>query len=352
LKLLEEGESWAVQPKQVGDDGRLWSPGVKWDVQPGSFTHRTELFGPVLGVMRFTSLDEAIALVNATGYGLTSGLETLDDREQQVWKAGVRAGNLYINRPTTGAVVLRQPFGGMGKSCIGPGMKAGGPNYVAQFMTFDETDAIANLPQNTRQTPSTAMLDLPTDFPELPRLRAAIASYQRSWREEFGRTHDDFRLIGEDNLRRYLTFREVRVRVDHRDSHFEVFARVCAARVTGARVVVSTDHGETSPLVRLLEQVTQSWAAGIEFIEESDAELEASLRDEHDERIRFASSARVPAEFRRAAAKSNIYLADAPVLAEGRVELLWYLREQSVTHAYHRYGKLGARSAEVRAEPS
>ena len=350
LTLLESGESWAVQPKPVGDDGRLWSPGVKWDVQPGSFTHCTELFGPVLGVVRFTSLDEAIALVNATGYGLTSGLETLDDREQEVWKAGVRAGNLYINRPTTGAVVLRQPFGGMGKSCIGPGMKAGGPNYVAQFMTFEETDAIANAPQNSDQTEFAATL--PTDFPELPRLRAAIASYERWWRDEFGRTHDHFRLLGEDNLRRYLTFREVRVRVDPRDSHFEVFARVCAARVTGSRVVVSTDRGETVPLVRLLEQVTQSWAGGIEFIEESDAELEAPLCDEHDERIRFASPARVPAEFRRVAARSGIYLADAPVLAEGRVELLWYLREQSVTHAYHRYGNLGARSGEARAEPS
>ena len=52
------------------------------------------------------------------------------------WQAGIRAGNLYINRPTTGAIVLRQPFGGMGKSCFGPGLKAGGPNYVAQFMAF------------------------------------------------------------------------------------------------------------------------------------------------------------------------------------------------------------------------
>ena len=90
--------------------------------------------------MRFEKLHEAIALVNQTGYGLTSGLESLDDREQAEWKAGIRAGNLYINRGTTGAIVLRQPFGGMGKSAFGPGLKAGGPNYVAQFMDFTETD--------------------------------------------------------------------------------------------------------------------------------------------------------------------------------------------------------------------
>ena len=85
-------------------------------------------------------LDQAIDLVNRTGYGLTSGLESLDGREQAHWKAGIRAGNLYINRVTTGAIVLRQPFGGMGKSALGAGIKAGGPNYVTQFMDFEETE--------------------------------------------------------------------------------------------------------------------------------------------------------------------------------------------------------------------
>ena len=105
--------------------------------------------------MRFQSLSEAVALVNQTGYGLTSGLETLDDREQDAWKAGIRAGNLYINRPTTGAIVLRQPFGGMGKSCYGPGMKAGGPNYVAQFMRFT-----SRLPDSSSEHIATAVASI------------------------------------------------------------------------------------------------------------------------------------------------------------------------------------------------
>ena len=107
---------------------------MKWGVRNGSFTHCTEFFGPVLGVMEARDLDAAIDLVNATGYGLTSGLESLDDREQEHWQRHIRAGNLYINRPTTGAIVLRQPFGGMGKSSVGPGIKAGGPNYVVPLM--------------------------------------------------------------------------------------------------------------------------------------------------------------------------------------------------------------------------
>ena len=90
--------------------------------------------------MRFESSREAVELVNQTGYGLTSGLESLDEREWDYWLAGIHAGNLYINRTTVGAVVLRQPFGGMGKSVFGPGMKAGGPNYVAQFMEFADAE--------------------------------------------------------------------------------------------------------------------------------------------------------------------------------------------------------------------
>src|SRR5690606_23916381 len=82
LKELESGESWAVMPRlHVDGNPHLVAPGVKWDVAPGSVAHTTEFFGPVLGVMCVRNLQEAIALVNATGYGLTSGLESLDDRE-------------------------------------------------------------------------------------------------------------------------------------------------------------------------------------------------------------------------------------------------------------------------------
>src|SRR4029079_9364785 len=90
--------------------------------------------------MEARDLEAAIDLVNATGYGLTSGLESLDDREQELWCSRIRAGNLYINRPTTAAIVLRQPFGGMGKSSVGPGIKAGGPNYVVPLMQFTEKE--------------------------------------------------------------------------------------------------------------------------------------------------------------------------------------------------------------------
>ena len=110
--MLDEGEEWLLEPERRAASTRLWSPGIKLGVRPGSFFHRTECFGPVLGLMRADDLDQAIALANATPFGLTSGIQTLDDREIARWVDRIEAGNLYVNRPITGAIVGRQPFGG------------------------------------------------------------------------------------------------------------------------------------------------------------------------------------------------------------------------------------------------
>jgi RHH-type proline utilization regulon transcriptional repressor/proline dehydrogenase/delta 1-pyrroline-5-carboxylate dehydrogenase len=306
--------------------------------------------------MRFTRLSEAIHLVNATGYGLTSGLESLDEREQAEWREGIRAGNLYINRSTTGAIVLRQPFGGMGKSSFGPGMKAGGPNYVAQLLSFTDRAAAANnrLVQQTRlRDLQERLLAVEIDAPpgEVTRVVAAISNYDRWMREEFGQAHDHFRLLGEDNLRRYRPLRDVRVRVHASDSLFEIFARACAAQTVGCRALISTPPDLNSEAVQTLDDFTDAWGGAIEFLEETDEQLIDALRQGEVERVRFAAPERVPASVREAAAESFVYLADTPVLGEGRIELLWYLREQSVSDDYHRYGNLGARSDERRTEP-
>ncbi|HVK57501.1 MAG TPA: aldehyde dehydrogenase family protein, partial [Candidatus Kapabacteria bacterium] len=337
--------------------------------------------GPVLGVVRFERLEEAIEFVNATGYGLTSGLHSLDEREHELWKSRILAGNLYINRGTTGAVVLRQPFGGMGKSCVGPGMKAGGPNYVAQFLQFEERGTPAN--QHEFSNPELGSLasalsafmrpNTPGDEPgwdlsrtakslgltslleaNAQRLLVAISSYDGWWQEEFGREHDHFRLLGQDNIRRYLPFQEIRVRVAEGDTLFDLVCRACAAHVTGARVIVSSPVGVNLAAVKLLDEITDSWAAAIEFVEESDGDIVTVIREMPDhstERIRYAGARRVPEIVRRAAAEQGVYIADEPVIAAGRIELLWYLREQSISWDYHRYGNLGGRADETRRGP-
>ena len=93
---------------------------------------RDELFGPVVAIMRSSDFDHAIALANATDYALTAGIFSRSPAHIARATNEVRAGNLYINRAITGAVVGRQPFGGYGMS--GVGSKAGGPDYLLQFL--------------------------------------------------------------------------------------------------------------------------------------------------------------------------------------------------------------------------
>jgi RHH-type transcriptional regulator, proline utilization regulon repressor / proline dehydrogenase / delta 1-pyrroline-5-carboxylate dehydrogenase len=336
-------------PQPLNDNPNLWSPGIKYGVRPGSYTHRTEFFGPVLAVMRFEKLSEAVALVNQTGFGLTSGLESLDEREWDFWKQHIRAGNLYINRVTTGAIVLRQPFGGMGKSVFGAGMKAGGPNYVAQFMDFNDAPLGKKSGKPaTRALGALAGALLAKNFPDTERIITAMVSCEAALRDEFGGEHDHFKLIGQDNVRRYLPCANVRVRVHGDDSAFEIFTRVCAARVAGCPVTVSLPG--KSWAVSLLEELTESWAGAIEFVEETDEQLAAAIRGGQTDRVRFAAPDRVPLVVLQAGNEASGCVISTPVSGEGRLEMLWYLREQSISTDYHRYGNLGLRADEARAE--
>jgi RHH-type proline utilization regulon transcriptional repressor/proline dehydrogenase/delta 1-pyrroline-5-carboxylate dehydrogenase len=356
LKELEPGESWALRPRRVGDNPCLWAPGIKWGVAAGSLTHTTEFFGPVLAVLCAENLDHAIDLVHQTGYGLTSGLQSLDDREQQHWARRVRAGNLYINRGTTGAIVLRQPFGGMAKSAIGPGLKAGGPNYVLPLMRMREREDPGDLARVQDKALEDVRVEALLDARELREalpgetgvlLRRAAASYEGAMSDEFARDHDDCRLLGQDNLRRYLPVAPLRIRVHAEDTDFELFARAIAARITRCAVTVSAAGSVAG--VDLLHDLTESWAARIEFLEESDEDLAGAIRSGQVERVRYADPSRVADVVWRAAAETGVYLATAPVLSAGRIELLHYLREQSLCVDYHRYGNLGARADEERA---
>lgn len=94
-----------------------------------------EQFGPVLHVLRYKArdLDNVIADINRTGYGLTLGIHSRNEATAAYIESRVRVGNCYINRNQIGAVVGVQPFGGRGLSGTGP--KAGGPNYIKRFAT-------------------------------------------------------------------------------------------------------------------------------------------------------------------------------------------------------------------------
>lgn len=235
LTTLEPGENWIVEPEKLDDEGALWRPGIREGVAAGSPFHLTEYFGPVLGVMTAGSLEEATAMVNAIDYGLTSGLHSLDDDEIAQWLASVQAGNLYVNRGTTGAIVQRQPFGGWKKAAVGAGTKAGGPSYLIGLSDWEDAPVTTEAPKDAV---SRAALDALGDHEAAAWLRGALSTDAAAWQDEFGAVRDVTALTTEQNALRYDVV-PVTIRLEQASDAEAV--RVIAAGVrAGGRVNVST----------------------------------------------------------------------------------------------------------------
>jgi RHH-type proline utilization regulon transcriptional repressor/proline dehydrogenase/delta 1-pyrroline-5-carboxylate dehydrogenase len=325
---LDAGEEWLLKPEMIDENPCLWSPGIKLGVSSGSWFHRTECFGPVLGVVRANDLDDAIRIQNDSEFGLTGGIHSLDDRETTIWKDRVEVGNGYVNRPITGAIVQRQPFGGWKRSYFGPGAKAGGPNYVAQFATWKNVV----LPVKAAESDKPLLQKLQA---ALPAERDALAAFARSdafWKnKEFDVEHDPSGLACEANVFRYRKFRRVMVRIDAELGDLDAARLILTAEATRTPYELSCGN-------------RRDWMAGlgIEILVESTDEL---LK-------RFPSSSktkdllRAPgasAELRAAANHAGMRLADGSVIWNARLEFpVWY-REQAISETLHRYGNIVAR---------
>jgi RHH-type proline utilization regulon transcriptional repressor/proline dehydrogenase/delta 1-pyrroline-5-carboxylate dehydrogenase len=327
LTTLESGQDWLVQPRRLDDDGALWTPGIRTGVKPGSEFHLTEYFGPVLGVMTADSLEEAIGYVNAIDYGLTSGLHSLDEGEIATWLRTVEAGNAYVNRGTTGAIVQRQPFGGWKKSAVGAGAKAGGPNYLFGFGTW--TDAAPAAPGRPDALAAPALAAVPDG--ERAWLSAALASDAVAWDDEFGTARDVSGLASEQNVLRYAPL-PVTVRLEGASE--TALVRVVAAGVrAGAPVTVSTAAELTAGVRAWLEgagiaphiEGAEAWARRAANLAASGGRI----------RLLGGSAADVAAA---TGGSPAVAVYGGEVVTSGRVEMLPFLREQAVSITAHRFG--------------
>jgi RHH-type proline utilization regulon transcriptional repressor/proline dehydrogenase/delta 1-pyrroline-5-carboxylate dehydrogenase len=283
---LGPGERWLVRPGAVDAGGYLWSPGVKVGVQPGSPFHLTECFGPVLGVMRAADLDEAIRWQNQPVYGLTAGLHALDPAEVSRWRDAVHAGNLYVNRGTTGAIVRRQPFGGWKRSVVGPGAKAGGPNYVASLGTWPTMESDV----------------------DLARYRSACRA---AW-QAMEPPQDPTGLAAESNAFRLRPLRSVFVCRGAGSSD----AAVGCARAAAAAVGVGVEVGDEAALMKRLGEVAV-------------------------DKVRFLGP--VSGTTKLAAHDAGCWVDDVPVAADPGREVLRWAREQAVSERLHRHGNVTGR---------
>ena len=295
FNVLDEGESWLLEPKQLDESGNLWRPGIKLGVQPGSWSHQNEWFGPVLGVMVAPDIETATAWQNSTPYGLTAGLHSMDENECSWWIENIQAGNVYVNRGITGAVVRRQPFGGWKRSSVGPTAKAGGPNYVNALR----------------------------DWSPLRDLDTAITGAKRWWAASGKQAVDPSSLGVERNLFRYRrTLKPVIVRCD--SSTDETWIRFLELLQDGCGVNISisaSDHVETS-LPHRHESVD-----------------ELAVRSGEYSKIRWLSRETAP---QAQLLSVGISVDPRPMAQNGEVEAARWFLEQSVAITNHRYGNANA----------
>jgi RHH-type proline utilization regulon transcriptional repressor/proline dehydrogenase/delta 1-pyrroline-5-carboxylate dehydrogenase len=341
LTTLDEGEEWLIKPRPDSRNNHLWSPGIKLGVKEGSFTHQTELFGPMLGVMRAKNLEHALLIANGTAYGLTAGLHSLDPKEQHLWFQKIKAGNCYINRGITGAIVERQPFGGTKESSFGRGHKAGGPNYLTQFMVGRQID----LPKEREQIPQKLqpLLSLapPSDQKILQR---SLENYAYYWTHYFSHKHDPQKIIGQDNFLIYRPHRLGVCRMENGDALLDLL------RVIGACMITSTPLEVSLPKEVYTILSNQARLLGCTLhVEDQGAFLER-FKKGFKQRLRLLSP--MGPKLKQVVAKTLATVVDDPVLVNGRFELLHYLQEVALSFDYHRYGNLGLRENEVRNDES
>ena len=346
LTTLEPGQSWLVKPTELADDavedGRLWSPGVREGVAAGSEFHLTEYFGPVLGIMTADTLEDAIEMQNASAYGLTAGIHSLDPAEVAKWLAYVEAGNAYVNRGITGAVVQRQPFGGWKRSSVGAGTKAGGPNYL---MTLGSWSAVAAEPDEDLRLDGLdagvagfiKQAQSGLEFLEFDGVRRGAYSDEQAWQQEFGVSRDASGLQVERNVFRYLPV-PVTLRLAEGEPLGKLVRLLAAATRAKAPVYVSSAVPLPATLIGRI-------AGGSSPVDVRDVKIESDAAWLTRAAAGGITTARVRLVGGDASALAaavggtpDLAIYAGEVTSAGRVELLPFLREQAVSVTAHRFG--------------
>ena len=328
LTQLERGESWLVQPKQLDETGKLWSPGVKVGVLPRNPSHLIEYFGPVLSIMTARNLESAIALQNAVAYGLTAGIHSLDPVEVRDWLSRVQAGNLYVNRGITGAIVERQPFGGWKRSSVGPTTKAGGPNYLLSLSSWRPKAALVEgvaLTEIQNAVLALAASSELTDGEVEALIRGAKSDLHTL--QNFFTSADPSGLTAERNVLRYFRS-DCTLRVEANASRYDSWRAMMTLIALGSGEVSAFEMPER------LKRIAQK--ARIRVIIEDRASFEASLQA-RPRRVRMVGRVSEITEH-SPLANPDVAIYSDPTTEAGRIELLPYFKEQAVSVTAHRFG--------------
>lgn len=229
----------------------------------------------------------------------------------------------------------------MGKSAIGAGRKVGIFNYITQFVDFKEKtypkvskkyeNDLTKFISNCKKT-----YEGKEDF---AKLEVALQSYLENLENEFLVAKDYCKVRGEDNHFRYLPLKNVLIRVSSDDTIFDVVSRILAAKIS--RVSFRVSINDNNLIKTFLTNSSILFGANDSFVEEKDEEFIKSIKN--FDRVIYSDISKVPSIVFEEATKSLTFIIRAKPMMEGRLELLNYFIEQSVSHSYHRYGNIGAR---------
>ncbi len=357
---LDPGQSWAVKPIRLDYSDRLWGPGVREGVKMGDRYHQVEYFGPITGVMRADTLEEAVEMQNGTDFGLTAGIHSLDTDEVNYWLDNIQAGNVYVNRTITGAIVQRQPFGGWKLSQVGPGTKAGGPNYLFGFGTLtpnseSSVDVTVTKPQ-LRSVVDLAERVLGED--EAAQVAEAAANAQLAVDTHFDLLNDPSNLRPERNVLRYLPA-DATIRVEAGTPLVDLLTVAASAvavgdyqmdldAMEGVRRVGPGQAGKVEEEAVLTISVAEplppevvSWARryGIDYRVEDADKFQARIKKsdfDHDGRVRHLGAGEDESTILNSDTAISVW--DGPVTTAARVEILPFVHEQAVSITTHRFG--------------
>jgi RHH-type proline utilization regulon transcriptional repressor/proline dehydrogenase/delta 1-pyrroline-5-carboxylate dehydrogenase len=240
-------------------------------------------------------LKTAISWQNAADFGLTAGIQSLDPDECQEWIENVEAGNLYVNRGVTGAIVNRQPFGGWKKSSVGATAKAGGANYVATLRNWNQMKHF------------------------LPMKEAA----NKMLKSTISQAIDRSGLEVEQNIQRYRRYKKgFLVRIESGTSKDELDFLSWLKKELGVITRLSSDT-LIPGLSNLVVESSEEFAGhAMEF-----------------DRVRWLS-AEVPPVYELM--KNGITCDRRPITSRGDIEISRWFLEQSVSITQHRYGNTNA----------
>ena len=328
LESLEDGQEWVLKPTCIAEN--QWTPGLIKGVAPHHTLFRSECFAPIVGLIPYRSIRDACQLIDSIPYGLTAGLVSLSPKEQQEWVTHIRVGNYYINRPTVGAKVAIQPFGGVKHSQFGYGFKSGGPLYLHQFLKIVHKETEPRTPVHMfpkRLQPvliHAQTILLPSRYVHLISLVDQFMHLliRKKWRNEYDA------IDGECNTYFMKPVESIAIRIESGVLPFAIYSSLCAALCCGDHLVVSA----APHLMNMYHSLNID-----HVVFETVNEFRDRITEHPIERIRIISPTFEQSNWIQNQVQGSMIIGQCATEL-GPYELLNYLEETSISIALHRYG--------------